>query len=246
MNKETGHMEHKYFDVLDEADDHENYFSPVIRALNRHTSLDHKLLLDVGCGTGKYVFQAFDYCNPKIIGVDGPTSVADRALARGYSEVVEIENLSTDPLPFPQEHFDCVICKDVMEHLVDPKFTLSEIHRVVRVGGTFLFHVPNHFPLSGRLRFLINNRLDTFGYFSPNESRWTFPHIRFFEYSDVVRVLSEHGFDVVEDLSYNFASIPILGRMRGAGRIAHWLAKSFPNQFAQGFTLIAKKKKCLP
>ena len=42
MTKNLEHMEHKYFDVLDNADDHDNYFSPVIRALNDFTDLDGK------------------------------------------------------------------------------------------------------------------------------------------------------------------------------------------------------------
>jgi SAM-dependent methyltransferase len=242
MTKKPEHMEHKYFDVLDNADDHDNYFSPVIRALNDFTDLDGKRVLDVGCGTGKFVFQLFNHCQPEIVGVDGPTSVASRAVERGYKEVAVVDDLSVDPLPFQQDYFDCVICKDVMEHLLDPKFTLSEINKVLRVGGTFLFHVPNHFPLSGRLRFLMNNKLDTFNYFSPNESRWSFPHIRFYEHADIIKVFNDHGFDVVEDLSYTFAAVPILGRFRVLDGFVRWLVKTYPNNFAEGFTLIATKK----
>ena len=242
MNKKCEHMEHKYFDDIDNADDDDNYFSPVISALNDAISLDRKLVLDVGCGTGKFIFQLFKYCKPTLIGVDGPTSVANRAVERGYKEVIVVEDLNVDPLPFQQDYFDCVICKDVMEHLYDPKFALSEINRVLRIGGTFLFHVPNHFPFIGRLRFLINNKLDTFSYFSPNESRWDFPHIRFFEHADIIKVFNDHGFQIVEDISYTFAAAPILGIFKFFNGFVRWLIKTYPNNFTCGFTLIATKE----
>ena len=242
MDRKREHMEHKYFDDIDSADDDKNYFTPVIDALSSSTDLNGKMVLDVGCGTGKFIFQLFKYCTPTLVGVDGPTSVASRAVERGYREVIEVENLSVDPLPFPNDHFDCVICKDVMEHLYDPLFALSEINRVLRPDGTFLFHVPNHFPLIGRLRFLLNNKLDTFSYFSPDESRWKFPHIRFFEHSDIVRVFHDNGFEIVEDISYKFAAVPIIRRFRIFNKIVVWLIKKFPNSFNGGYTLIARKR----
>jgi SAM-dependent methyltransferase len=247
MTDKREHMENKYFDVLDDADDNLNYFSPIIKALVETISLDKNRVLDVGCGTGKFMSQLFNYCEPTLIGVDGVTSVADRALARGYESVKVVDDLSVDPLPFDDGYFDCVICKDVMEHLYDPKFALAEINRVLRQDGVFLFHVPNHFPLVGRVRFLMNNNLDTFQYFSDDESRWTFPHIRFFEYSDIVSVLEANGFDVVKDLSYNFLAVPVFGRFLFLNRLFRWLIRNFPNDFVSGFTIIAKKNhsQCL-
>ena len=56
MNKKREHMKQKYFDDLDNSDDYDNYFSPAIRALNDVISLDRKLVLDVGFGTGKFIF----------------------------------------------------------------------------------------------------------------------------------------------------------------------------------------------
>ncbi|MBT4145941.1 MAG: hypothetical protein HOE45_03520 [Gammaproteobacteria bacterium] len=54
MNHTREHIEHKYFDILDNADN--NYFSPAICALNSVITLDHKLVFERGCGSGKYIF----------------------------------------------------------------------------------------------------------------------------------------------------------------------------------------------
>lgn len=46
-------------------------------------------------------------------------------------------------LPFRAQSFDTVSCNMVAEHLSDPIGVLREIHRVLRSGGTFVFHTPN-------------------------------------------------------------------------------------------------------
>ena len=234
------HMDPKYFEVLDSANDEKNYFTDVILKLKSVINLDDAMLLDVGCGTGKFIAPILKFSTPKIIGVDGKTGVADRAIARGYKDVKVVDDLSNIVLPFDDESFDCVISKDVFEHLYDPLFTLDEIYRVMRMGGIFLFHVPNHFPLIGRYRFLLNNQLDTFSYFQ-DESRWEFPHIRFYEYFDNISIFNNAGFEIIEDLSHLFPAIPILHRFKMFNSLSRWMINQFPNQFSEAYTLLLKK-----
>jgi len=233
-------MDPKYFEVLDSADDDENYFTNVISKLKNSINLDGLMVLDVGCGTGKFIAPILKLCSPTIIGVDGPTEVANRAIARGYKDVKIVDDLSYVALPFDDDSFDCVICKDVFEHLYDPLFALDEIYRVMRINGIFLFHVPNHFPLIGRLRFLFKNELDTFSYFQ-NESRWKFPHIRFYEYFDNIKILNNSGFEVVEDISYLFPAVPFLSRFKIFNFLVRHLIQRFPNQFSEAFTILVRK-----
>ncbi len=46
-------------------------------------------------------------------------------------------------LPFPSSHFDVVTANMVVEHLPAPAPILSEIRRVLKPGGVFVFHTPN-------------------------------------------------------------------------------------------------------
>lgn len=46
-------------------------------------------------------------------------------------------------LPFPNETFDLVTANMVVEHLTNPERQFSEIQRVLRPGGVFIFHTPN-------------------------------------------------------------------------------------------------------
>jgi SAM-dependent methyltransferase len=57
-------------------------------------------------------------------------------------------------LPFADESFDLVTANMVVEHLDDPRAQFAEISRVLRPGGSFLFHTPNalgYFAVLARL-----------------------------------------------------------------------------------------------
>ena len=46
-------------------------------------------------------------------------------------------------LPFPDGYFDLISANMVVEHIEDPAATLTEVRRVLKPGGVFLFHTPN-------------------------------------------------------------------------------------------------------
>lgn len=236
------HFAGKYFEEIDEFSEVDNYFVPVLRDVARQIEFKNAHVLDVGCGTGLFlkpvIAAGCSYC----CGVDGPNEFADRALGRGYKEVRFVADLSNSPIPYADAIFDLVVCKDVFEHLLNPIYTLSEIKRVLKADGLLLLHVPNHFPIMGRLKFLFANDIDTFSFFK-EDSRWTFPHIRFYEHRDMLRVISKHGFSLVSDLGHHFPAIPLLSRFKNIQSLLKFLVIRYPNQFASGFTLLVKKNR---
>ena len=57
---------------------------------------------------------------------------------------VEVFNIEKDPFPFPDDHFDVVLCMEVLEHLCySPSQMLAESHRVLAPHGLFFLTVPN-------------------------------------------------------------------------------------------------------
>ncbi len=240
-NKTTTHFANKYFEDIDEISEENNYFFPVLKDVSKIVDFKNSRILDVGCGTGLFLAPIIASGVKACIGVDGPTEFSERAIRRGYQDVYVVDDLSSSSLPFAEESFDFVICKDVFEHLLDPIHALESIKGVLKEDGYFLLHVPNHFPLYGRLKFLFSNNVDTFSFFK-GESRWSFPHIRFYEYQDSMTILSQHGFVLVSDLSYHFPAIPILPNFKVFHPIMKYLVRKFPNQFAAGFTFLLSKR----
>jgi SAM-dependent methyltransferase len=93
-------------------------------------------VLDFGSGEGKYL-HLIRRARPgaKLIGVDvrRPKRTADFE----FHLVPE-----GSPLPFANDQFDVVVSCDVMEHVSDPRYSLAEVHRVLRPGGRFIGFVP--------------------------------------------------------------------------------------------------------
>jgi SAM-dependent methyltransferase len=82
----------------------------------------------------------------------------DRGLRRFLPPDVRYQGIEIDPafaqpdvlihdiargIPFPPESYDFVFCLELLEHLLQPFGTLTEIHRVLRPGGVLILSVPN-------------------------------------------------------------------------------------------------------
>jgi ubiquinone/menaquinone biosynthesis C-methylase UbiE len=65
---------------------------------------------------------------------------------------------SIDELPFPNNYFDIATANMVVEHLDNPRLQFSEIHRVLRKDGIFIFHTPNEKGYFSVARKLISNK----------------------------------------------------------------------------------------
>jgi 2-polyprenyl-6-hydroxyphenyl methylase/3-demethylubiquinone-9 3-methyltransferase len=53
-----------------------------------------------------------------------------------------------EALPYDDAGFDAAVCVDVLEHVTDLHRVLSEVARVLRPGGLFLFDTINRNPLA--------------------------------------------------------------------------------------------------
>jgi SAM-dependent methyltransferase len=67
---------------------------------------------------------------------------------------VDIANLNSEKLPYPDASFDAVTATEVVEHLEDHRAVLRDLHRVLKPGGLCILSTPNILNLNSRLRFL--------------------------------------------------------------------------------------------
>jgi len=179
-------------------------------------------ILDVGCGNGS-LLQPF-CTSQECYGVDISEIQLKKAQMKGI-RTCHID-LESERLPFANDFFDLVICSETIEHLLDPDNLLQEIHRTVRLGGTFILTFPNvNQPISWLMQIL-------FDLPSRYSARYKSPHVRDYTLRIIKNVLVNFGFEISK-VTGTYIYPP-------EDRISQWLAKSFP-RLAEKIIIVSKK-----
>jgi glycosyltransferase involved in cell wall biosynthesis/SAM-dependent methyltransferase len=80
--------------------------------------------------------------------------VDHRRVVSAEGDVFECEidhfNAEKDPFPYQNEHFEAVLCCELIEHLYhDPMHLMSEVNRILKPGGYLVLTTPNIAALRG-------------------------------------------------------------------------------------------------
>jgi 2-polyprenyl-3-methyl-5-hydroxy-6-metoxy-1,4-benzoquinol methylase len=109
-------------------------------------------LLDVGSGIGQFLHHAKATFS-KVLGTEVSTEAVQVARQKYAIELIATEFESTE-LPGP---FDVVTLFHVLEHVPDPRRTVSRCYQVLRPGGMLVIAVPNDVQsLKQRMRRIRN------------------------------------------------------------------------------------------
>jgi ubiquinone/menaquinone biosynthesis C-methylase UbiE len=143
--KEAEHV-HRYDSSLFwDARYHNRRKQTIVSILKSHGRVG--LFLDVGCGSGEYLFEMSDFCDESI-GLD--VSLAYLKRIKSFKKQFSLLQADAQALPFRDECVDCILCSETIEHLRSPDIALKEVSRVAR--QRFLISTPNY----GLLRMAVN------------------------------------------------------------------------------------------
>jgi len=84
----------------------------------------------------------------RVTGRDPPQRQSARGHAGANALAIDYLVGSGEALPFGAETFDIVVCVDVLEHIEAWEGVVSEVRRVLRPQGLFLFATINRNPLA--------------------------------------------------------------------------------------------------
>lgn len=60
----------------------------------------------------------------------------------GYHYADYVKNINVLDIPYPEQHFDFVICNHVLEHIPEDTKAMGELFRVLKSGGKAILQVP--------------------------------------------------------------------------------------------------------
>ena len=96
-------------------------------------------VLEIGCGSGVDTLE-FARNGASVTATDMTDNAVNltRELAQEAGLSIKVVQTSATELPFPDSSFDCVYSYGVLHHIPDIDSALTEVHRVLRPGGTVM------------------------------------------------------------------------------------------------------------
>ncbi|KAG4105507.1 methylase [Neocallimastix lanati (nom. inval.)] len=152
-----------------------------------------KNFLDMGCGTGNTIESLIkNYPDAHYTGIDIAEKMIEVAKKKVQNENVEFVVGDSENLPFEDNKFDVILCKESIHHYPNPEKFFNEAYRVLRPNGRLIIVDMN---VNAVTRLFWNKVL--------------FPHIinlgdcHVFSEAEIKEYYTNHGFVVL-----NFQSLP--------------------------------------
>ena len=109
--------------------------------LEPYIDLENKIVADVGCNNGYYMFRMLNQNPQKIIGFDpSPVTKLQFDFINHFvkSDKIEYELLGVEHLPFYREKFDTIFCLGVLYHRSDPIKMLKDLKASLKPNGELI------------------------------------------------------------------------------------------------------------
>jgi SAM-dependent methyltransferase len=206
--------------------DHRETYGPLVIEQLVRNLVDLQVVIDLGAGSGRDL-EIVRRLHPqaKLVAVEGGTKYA-HALA-GKANEIHVANIERDSLPVADGLADLVIANQVLEHTKEIFWIFHEVSRSLKIGGHFLFGVPNICSLHNRLLLLFGRH--------PTQHKVCSAHVRPFSKNDTLAFLNAcfpGGYRLVKFRGAQFYPFP--------ARLSRLLANAFPTFAFTIFFLIQK------
>ncbi|MBD2539470.1 bifunctional 2-polyprenyl-6-hydroxyphenol methylase/3-demethylubiquinol 3-O-methyltransferase UbiG [Coleofasciculus sp. FACHB-SPT36] len=154
--------------------------------------------LDVGCGGG-FTCEFMAKRGVKVSGIDQSAKCIQQAQDHASLSGLQIDYQQgySENLPYSANTFDIVVCVDVLEHIADLRQTLSEIYRILKPNGLFLFDTINKtFASKLIMIWLLENILQEI-------PRGIHDWNKFIEPQELTSLMHSQGFNSIEIKGFN-------------------------------------------
>ncbi|MDP6388159.1 MAG: glycosyltransferase, partial [Candidatus Pacebacteria bacterium] len=196
-------------------------------------------VLDVGCASGNTGKKIKELGVPFVVGIEKNEEAGKEA--EKHLDAVHIGDIETISISYPEKCFDCILCADVLEHLVDPAQALKKLKKYLHDDGVIIASIPNVQYYGVMLNLA--------------EGNWTYEkegildktHLRFFTLKEIKKLFEQTGFKISEtevalDPQYKNYSKQKSGQLKfGRVLLQDLTEEELRNFFVYQYKIIAKK-----
>jgi 2-polyprenyl-6-hydroxyphenyl methylase / 3-demethylubiquinone-9 3-methyltransferase len=172
-----------------------------LRYIDLAAGLSGARALDVGCGGG-ILAEAMARAGARVLGIDLSQSVLDVAELHALesSVAVEYRAVAAEDLALEQPGaFDLVTCMEMLEHVPDPKASLTALATLVKPGGSVVVSTLNRKAKAFAVAIVGAE------YIARMLPRGTHEYLKFIRPSELARWGREAGLDLIDlaGIAYN-------------------------------------------
>ena len=189
----------------------------------------NRKMLELGCGTGNLASFLYEK-GVSVIASDIAQTAIDHA--RKLHPGIEFQVHSAEELPYSDQSFDIVLSFDVLEHLPRVNQHLSEVRRVLKPEGYYLFQTPN--KLSNAIFETLKCR----------SMEWKKFHPSLHFYGQLRRRLNQNGFSFrcIKMNTMNEFAVNKIKKIGVPGWLFSWINFRYvPYRLQTNFYVIAQK-----
>ena len=201
------------------------YYKAILDILENVPGSDN--LLDIGCAEGTKTIQYAKKLSISLENVYGIELKPEYVkLAQEHFKILDID-LEHDTFPFQDQEIEVVICNQLLEHLKNIFLPLSEMDRVIKVGGHLIIGIPNLAALLNRIFILIGRQ--------PSCNVITGPHVRCFTHKGFLEFIKQNT-------NFKLKSVSAATLYPFPYPVVQYCAEYFPGLSSYTFYLLEKTK----
>ena len=96
------------------------------------------MIIDLGCGTGRFTQALADIYGAKVLGVDPSETMLKETTSKAHTDAVTFARGSAESIPASTAGADLVFSSMAFHHFSDRRSAGLEIHRVLQAGGSVM------------------------------------------------------------------------------------------------------------
>lgn len=165
------------------------YYANIRPEMMERIPKDRKTILEFGCGEGVFAAALKQRNKAEVWGVEIDATTGKKA-AKILDKLI-ISDADEALAKLPDNHFDCIIFNDVLEHLIDPYNLLRKLRKKLTSEGIIVSSIPNmrYYPVLMGLLMDANWEYEDAGVLDKT-------HYRFFTHATIRSMFENAGYKI--------------------------------------------------